>query len=235
VNWPTDRLRSLLSPGSDDTDTDSSVDGEAEQGDQEGEDDGVSGVHSSGVSPAKIEEAFCTMDHGDRINLVRYPPRVSARMWYKFEQYVREDTERKEKWGIGVQVLDRETQPPGCTEDDGVAELMLVKEGETETYSETTENDTTAGFGGRLGTSGTGLSGRTEVSERTGETATEGNKREITREIRECSTLKKDCRVNRRAFWKLGNETLATGSAARERLREQLDAVLTDSERQNPE
>lgn len=212
MNWPGDALRRILG-----TDTE-----------PPGDDDSVD-FDPSNVSGSDIAAEFENCRHRERLGYVIRPPDVPYEAWDMFTEYVEAREQRRENWGIWQSVVDTDSQPPTCGDHgDEVATKISLGGSETTTKSETEESTTTATVSGSLGTSGTKVSGETSAAERTAETTTDKQQQQFTRSVYECGTDDPDCRLNRRAFWQIGNDTFSTGSAASERRTEQFQAFLED-------
>lgn len=179
------------------------------------------------ASGEDIADVFDDFRHRKRLEYVLPPPEIPGETWEMFIRHVESNSRKKRRWGLSQSLVNGETQPPTCDchGDEAVREISLVS-GETIAEGETKESATTATGGSSLGTGGTNISGEASTAERTTEKKTTEQRWRHTRTVYECGTDDPDCRLNRRAFCQVGNETFSTGSAARERRREQFQEHL---------
>lgn len=203
-------------------------DGSGSEGESATIDSAVSPDEFREDSPGEIEATFRKLAHHRRLECIRPETRlISKQSWREFDTHVRNDESKREQWGIGQTLTDPTKNALVCKRDDEIATARVFEntydESTTTTTGETTDRTVEGGIDTGVNVTAGGTTSSQESESNTLRTGATERKR-----IFECGTDLADCKLNRRAFDKIGNFYFSYGTSNRDRLRSEVERVKTE-------
>lgn len=182
------------------------------------------------LSGQELESIFRDLHHPTRVACVLPRSRILPReQWWDLDRFITNNSSANDRWGVGEQLVECKEGLPICSEDNEAATARKPKQRFEESVksdqSESIDESINAGV-----SAGPSFGGKVSESETKSESESKTIDTNPNPKIFECNTYAADCRLNRRAFWKLGNYHFVTGSSNRSYLRDEIARVLREKD-----